>query len=272
MLPDSQPPTVSTPGIVAGAPTRLVPLPLLPAATMTTTSLSNAYWNASSQVSSQSRVFVVKERLITSAPLSTDQWMASAICWMNDTEEVPPNPTETDRSSASGATPIIPRPSPVPRAPAREATQLPCARSVPPTGVRPSGVPTPETSVPPATAPANSTGPDAMPVSMIAIRVPAPRVVFHASRMPYWSSQYSAALTPSAGSSATGGAGVAAPTSVPATTTARAAAAKRFMPPLPGSRRRTAQATRWSVRGRGRRWDSPPGRRRARGPPGRGGI
>ena len=38
----STPATVSTPGIVAGAPTRVVPLPRLPAATTTTTSLSNA--------------------------------------------------------------------------------------------------------------------------------------------------------------------------------------------------------------------------------------
>ena len=51
-----RPATVSTPGIVAGAPTRVVPLPRLPAATTTTTSWSNAYRNASSQLSSQSRV------------------------------------------------------------------------------------------------------------------------------------------------------------------------------------------------------------------------
>ena len=36
------PPTVRTPGIVAGAPTSSVPLPLLPAATTTTTSCENA--------------------------------------------------------------------------------------------------------------------------------------------------------------------------------------------------------------------------------------
>ena len=38
----STPATVSTPGIVAGAPTGVVPLPRLPAATTTTTSWSNA--------------------------------------------------------------------------------------------------------------------------------------------------------------------------------------------------------------------------------------
>ena len=38
----STPATVSTPGMVAGAPTRVVPLPRLPAATTTTTSFSNA--------------------------------------------------------------------------------------------------------------------------------------------------------------------------------------------------------------------------------------
>ena len=38
----STPPTVSTPGMVAGAPMMFVPLPLFPAATTTTTSCWNA--------------------------------------------------------------------------------------------------------------------------------------------------------------------------------------------------------------------------------------
>jgi hypothetical protein len=54
--------------MVAGAPTSSVPLPLLPAATTTTTSWSNAYWKASSHDGSQVRVFVVNDRLMMSAP------------------------------------------------------------------------------------------------------------------------------------------------------------------------------------------------------------
>src|SRR5690606_21854650 len=60
----STPPTVSTPGIVAGAPMTSVPLPRLPAATTTTTSCSYAYRNASSQLWSQSSVFVVNDMLM----------------------------------------------------------------------------------------------------------------------------------------------------------------------------------------------------------------
>ena len=62
---------------------------------------------------------------MTSAPLSTDQRMASAICSVNDRVADDPKPTDTDSSSASGATPIMPAPVPVPRPAAREATQLP---------------------------------------------------------------------------------------------------------------------------------------------------
>src|SRR3954465_48347 len=74
------PATVSTPGIVAGAPTSFVPLPRLPAAATRTTSCAKAYWNASSQLGGQSRVLRVRDMLITDAPLSTDQRTAWAIC------------------------------------------------------------------------------------------------------------------------------------------------------------------------------------------------
>src|SRR5699024_1249308 len=50
----SSPATVSTPGIVAGAPTTSDPEARLPAATTTTTSCSSACRNASSQDSGQS--------------------------------------------------------------------------------------------------------------------------------------------------------------------------------------------------------------------------
>ena len=175
---------MSTPGIVAGAPTVDVPLPRLPAATTITTSLSKAYWNALSQLVSQSVVLVVKERLMMSAPLSTAQRMPSATWSTNGTAAEDPKPTEIESRSASGATPIIPVSAPVPRAAAREATQLPWLASTAPTGVRPSVDPRPDMSVPPTTAGSSSTGPRAMPVSITAIVTPAPRVVSHASVMP----------------------------------------------------------------------------------------
>ena len=75
---------------------------------------------------------------MTSAPLSTDHRIASAICSLNGTVADAPKPTETASSSASGATPIIPADGPVPRAAASEATQLPWLPSTAPTGVRPS--------------------------------------------------------------------------------------------------------------------------------------
>src|SRR5690625_2181958 len=64
----SKPATVSTPGMVAGAPTTLEPEARLPAATTTTTSCSSAYKNASSQDSGQSCAEEASEILMTSAP------------------------------------------------------------------------------------------------------------------------------------------------------------------------------------------------------------
>src|SRR3546814_7362962 len=105
----STPPTGRTPGIVAGAPTRVVPLPRLPAATTMTTSWSKAYRKASSHDGSHSGVFVVSDMLMTCALLSTAQRTASALCSLTGTVR-PELSMDTDRSSASGATPIIPRP------------------------------------------------------------------------------------------------------------------------------------------------------------------
>src|SRR5690606_28434493 len=73
-----------------------------------------------------------------------------------------------------------------------------------PTGVRPSAVPLPDTSVPPVTAPSKVTGGLPTPVSMTAIVTPLPRVTCQASRMRAPSSQYSFARTGSLGSSGTG--------------------------------------------------------------------
>ncbi|CAH0196930.1 hypothetical protein SRABI128_01645 [Microbacterium sp. Bi128] len=195
--------------------------------------------------------------------------MASTICSVKGFEVTAPKPTETDSSSASGATPIMPRPFPVPREAASEATQLPWLESTAPTGVRPSAAPTPDTSVPAATAPENSTGPRAIPVSMTAIFWPAPRVVFQASRMPYWSSQYSAARTGSVGSSGTGPVVAPVSSTTPRTTDATAATT-RLTRPLRASRTRTARATTSPSRERDRRWGSHPtprpgSDRRARG-------
>src|SRR5690606_33864073 len=133
----STPPTVSTPGIVAGAPTRVVPLPRLPAATTMTTSCSNAYRKASSQLSGQSATLVVRDMLMTSAPWSTDQRIASATWSANGRGADVPDAIDTGGSSASGATPIRPVSGPVPRPAASDATQLPWSASTVPTGVRP---------------------------------------------------------------------------------------------------------------------------------------
>jgi len=62
---------------------------------------------------------------MTSAPLSTDQRIASAIWSENGRFADDPKATDTDSSCASGATPIMPVSGPVPRPAAREATQLP---------------------------------------------------------------------------------------------------------------------------------------------------
>src|SRR5690606_33983901 len=82
--------------------------------------------------------------------------------------------------------------SPVPRAAASDATHEPwlrvCASA--PSGVRPSALPTPEKSAPPAIAPSSSLMPPATPLSMTAMVVPLPLVVSHASSMPSSSSQY----------------------------------------------------------------------------------
>jgi hypothetical protein len=123
----STPATVSTPGIVAGAPTWVVPLPRLPAAATTTTSWSNAYMKASSQLSGQSAVLRVSDMLMTSAPLSTAHLTASAICSSLDfTAPVScPNATDAVMMSASGATPMTPVPSPLPRPASSDATIVP---------------------------------------------------------------------------------------------------------------------------------------------------
>ena len=81
--------------------------------------------------------------------------------------------------SASGAMPITPLPLPVPRPASSEATIVPWFGSSP-TGVCPSGLPIPETSVPPVTAPFSSATSPLTPVSITATVTPSPREVFHA--------------------------------------------------------------------------------------------
>ena len=60
-----------------------------------------------------------------SAPWSTAQRMPVATCSVNGTAAAAPNPTEIERSSASGATPIMPVPSAWPRPAASDATHEP---------------------------------------------------------------------------------------------------------------------------------------------------
>src|SRR5690606_30231112 len=130
--PASTPATVSTPGIVAGAPTCVVPLPRLPAAATTTTLFSVAYRNASSQLSGQSIVLRVSDMLMMSAPLSTDQRTAAAI-WSSELVAPSPNPIDTERMDAAGAEPMTPESAPVPRPAASEATIVPWSEPVEPT-------------------------------------------------------------------------------------------------------------------------------------------
>ena len=75
----STPATAITPGIEAGADTCSVPSDRFPTAATTTTSFSKAYKNASSQLFGQETEFLVRERFMTVAPLSTAQIMPSAI-------------------------------------------------------------------------------------------------------------------------------------------------------------------------------------------------
>ena len=142
------PPTTSTPGIVAGAPTLSVPLPLLPAATTTSTSFFSAARNASSHSSDHHSRFMTRERTMMSAPFATAHLTPSAIC--RSAETVPfENEIEILSSEASGAVPMIPfDPTPCPAASA--ATWVACDFDGP-SGSCPSVSPTPETSVPPTT-------------------------------------------------------------------------------------------------------------------------
>src|SRR6478752_2302903 len=75
----SRPATVRTPGMVAGAPTWVLPPTRLPAAATMTTSFCSAYRNAASQLWGHWGVVLPSEMLITLAPLSTAQRTASGI-------------------------------------------------------------------------------------------------------------------------------------------------------------------------------------------------
>ena len=114
------PPTTTTPGIVAGAPTLSVPLPLFPAATTTSTFAFSAARKASSQFVDHHSRFITSDMTMMSAPFSTAQLTPSAICWSADT--VPfANEIEMLKSFASGAVPMIPS-APTPWPAARAAT------------------------------------------------------------------------------------------------------------------------------------------------------
>src|SRR4051812_22064089 len=104
----SRPATVSTPGIVAGAPDWKVPPARLPAAATITTSFCSAYRNALSQLCGHDVVELVRDMLMTLAPLSTAQRTASGICWSTPTPAGFSDPSQVDtaNSSAPGATPM----------------------------------------------------------------------------------------------------------------------------------------------------------------------
>ena len=74
-----RPATVSTPGMVAGAPTWMLPPTRLPAAQTITTSFCSAYRKAASQLCGHSGEVLPREMLMTWAPLSTAQRTASGI-------------------------------------------------------------------------------------------------------------------------------------------------------------------------------------------------
>src|ERR1700710_1552717 len=67
----STPATVRTPGMVAGAPTSVVPLPRFPAAATITTLCCIALRNALSQLSGQASVLRVSDMLMMLAPWAT---------------------------------------------------------------------------------------------------------------------------------------------------------------------------------------------------------
>jgi hypothetical protein len=78
---------------------------------------------------------------------------------------------------------MTPDPVPVPRPARSDATMVPCSFEAP-TGRVPSAAPTPETSVPPTTAPRRSATEASTPVSITATFTPSPRVVCHARSTP----------------------------------------------------------------------------------------
>ena len=118
------PPTTRTPGIVAGAPTLSVPLPLFPAATTMRIPASSAARKASSHFVDHHSRFMTSDSTMMSALFSTAHFTPSATCWSDDTVPLA-NEIEMLNNRASGAVPIIPS-APTPWPAARAATWVPC--------------------------------------------------------------------------------------------------------------------------------------------------
>src|SRR6478735_6926898 len=213
----SRPATVSTPGMVAGAPTWMFPPTRLPAAATITTSFCSAYRNAASQLWGHSGDVLPSEMLMTRAPLSTAQRTASGIwSWsLLPPGLAEPSQVETDSSCASGATPTTPSgpTAGLPAGPAAEpealavglavasgawcprpasmvATRVPCS-GLAPILSWPLALPAPEMSAPPASTPPKSGCRPSTPLSITATLTPAPLETSQALVMPDSASQYS---------------------------------------------------------------------------------
>src|SRR6478736_3000759 len=217
----SRPATVSTPGMVAGAPTWMFPPTRLPAAATITTSFCSAYRNAASQLCGHSGAVLPSEILMTRAPLSTAQRTAAGIwSWsLLPPGLADPSQVDTDRIWASGATPTIPsEPTPVPgeglglglglglalapagwcpRPASIVATSVPCS-GLAPMLFWPSAAPAPETSAPPASTPLRSGCLPSTPLSITATLTLAPFDTSQAFVMPDSASQYSLSRVASA--------------------------------------------------------------------------
>src|SRR6476620_4277650 len=206
----SRPATVRTPGMVAGAPTWVLPPTRLPAAATITTSFCSAYRNAASQLWGHWGEVLPSEMLMTFAPLSTAQRTASGIwSWsLFPPGLAEPSHVEPERISASGATPMMPSGMFLdgvalglgfalaaflgwcPRPASMVATSVPCS-GLAPMLFRPSPDPAPETSCLPASTPLRSGWFASTPLSITATLTLAPLETSHALVMPASLSQSS---------------------------------------------------------------------------------
>ena len=175
----STPATVSTPGIVAGAPTSVVPLPRFPAAATMTTSCCEGVqervvpaFRPLQRVAGQRHVDDVRPVVHRPAHRLRDLLVGA--------DRAGAESDGHDSRRAAGADPDDPRPRRPWPSPGDERGDHRAVLVVRPIG-RPSvRAPMPDTSVPPMTAPTSPGSLPSIPVSMTATVTPAPRVVAHA--------------------------------------------------------------------------------------------